>query len=294
MTNHQKIEILLIACVLLPVLGYLLGSWLQKHKIKVTTRYLLHTIRELKHSKANDERLYLQKVRVRIACELIDRDSERYLANLRQLRSKVADLKKLTKDELDQKLSDICVQYPLFLNFDPEEGEEFAHTSDSMDTIPSEELFDAYNANFMFCQIKPLIDEFWNSSEYTAREMYDIAYHDIKAIDETSFINKLKLAERDYLNFSAGNTESNTLENTDFIISPLGLDSFSVYKRYAVILKQTGERGVFAHEFGGDSKTYYRTNNSFEEIDANIGYGKSNENKIEIDVKDFWAKGKAE
>jgi hypothetical protein len=294
MTNHQKIEILLIACVLLPVLGYLLGSWLQKHKSKVTTQYMQHTIRELQHSKATDERLYLQKVRVRIACELIDRDSERFLANLEHLKLKVGNLKMLTKDELNQQLSSICVQYPLFLNFDPEDGEEILHTIDSLELATSEELYDAYNANFMFCQIKPLIDEFWNSSDYTASEMYDFTYHHIRAINEASFINKLKLAERDYLNYSASNTDKNILENTDFIISPLGSDSPLEYMRHAVIVKQSGECGVFARDLEGD-RTYYRTNNSFEENDANIRYGKlPNENKIEIDVKDFWAKGKAE
>jgi hypothetical protein len=250
-------ELFLVALFAL-IVGFFSG-------FKLTAATMTRTLEELSEKQAEDRANYLFTLRRELANILIWRDPQRYLRIFKDLGSKFESLKSWRIEEINKNLSDLSEKYPFYGDFDGIGSKEYVLYSSSL--LSDDELEALYRDIATFVALSLLSNKSWENAGWRIKLDFEDADDHLKnyieRIQNTKLIVRIDQVMESY--YASHDSIFSSQDNDSYSIQFLG-DS-RPDTRYGINFKHTNEFAVysfFVHDDNKISKTYYRSDSTFE------------------------------
>lgn len=253
-------ELLLVALAAL-LIGFFSG-------VKLAASAATRKLEELKKNQAIDQANYLFTLRRELANILIWRDSQRYVKLYQELCLEFNSFKSWRLEEINKRLSELSNKYEFYNDFDIFGSKEYVLYLDNWPN--NEELEARYRDIATFVALLLVGNSSWIDAKYqinfdfTDEFVPDKLEHlleYVERIEDTKLIIRIDQAMDAYRTMN----ESGLLENDFFTIRLLR--SPTPDSRFSIHIKRTDEFAIYSVFFfdeGGSSKSYYRSDSTFE------------------------------
>ncbi len=260
-------ELFLVGLVAL-VVGFFLG-------FKLIAKAAQPEIKEMQKNQAIDRASYLFTLRRELANILIWRDPQRYVKLYKELCSEFNSFKSWRLEEINKRLSELSKEYPFYADFDTIGSKEYVLYPDAVSWNSYEKLEANYRDLATFVALSLQSNASWQDAKYqidfnfTAEHVPDKLEHlleYVERIEDTKLIMRIDQAMDAY--YSMRDKETGVLDNDFFALKMLYRSSPDLC--YSLHIKRTNEFAiytVFHFDEGGTSKSYYRSDSTFEKED---------------------------
>ena len=242
---------------------------------KLIAKGSLPGLKEIDKAQAIDRANYLFTLRRELANILIWRDPQRYVKLYKELCSEFNSFKSWRLEEINKRLSELSKEYPFYADFDTIGSKEYVLYPDAVSWNSYEKLEANYRDLATFVALSLQSNASWQDAKYqidfnfTAEHVPDKLEHlleYVERIEDTKLIMRIDQAMDAY--YSMRDKETGVLDNDFFALKMLYRSSPDLC--YSLHIKRTNEFAiytVFHFDEGGTSKSYYRSDSTFEKED---------------------------